>query len=187
MILKRALAVFIALILTSSIVIPSASAISGASRDEGSVETRAAISEESGEDEVFDERGWYIDPPPVDYDFSTIRVMLTTGETSRVEFDLATDFMVGNTLLHGTAGSPYLIKVTNTGSTVKLYNRADDSLIASGSRIELNRVSQNYELGRAKLTRCANSDITDFEYLGNFVFSVDSHDHVTVINVVPMA
>ena len=126
--------------------------------------------------------------PPITMDFSTIRVLITTGNTSYINLDLIGGYRLTNVsgVLSGTASSPYKIKVSVSGSNVKVYNRSTNALLTSGSTLELTRTAVSYTAGYATLTYSANSITLGKSYLGNFRFGVNS-GKVQMINTVPLA
>ncbi|MBO4385153.1 MAG: SpoIID/LytB domain-containing protein [Clostridia bacterium] len=128
-------------------------------------------------------------PPPTDYDFSTIRVLITIGSTSSIDVDLGTDYVLEgtNTTISGTMSSPVPVTISKTSSgKVKMTNRSTGAVIREASDIRLTRVDQNYELGMLKLVSCASDSTQGRMYLGNFRFFVKDST-LMMVNTVPMA
>lgn len=128
-------------------------------------------------------------PPPTDYDFSTIRVLITIGSTSSVDLDLGTEYVVEgtSTKLSGTMSSPYHVTVEKTSSgKVRLTNRSTGAVIREASDVKLTRVDQNYEKGMLTLVSCASSSTQGRMYLGDFRFLVKD-SALMMVNTVPMA
>lgn len=127
--------------------------------------------------------------PPIDYDFSTIRVRITIGSTSSIDLDLGTDYVVegANTTLSGTMTSPYPVTVAKTSDgKIKLTNRSTGTVIREATDVKLTRVDQNYEKGMLTLVSCASDSTQGRHYLGDFRFLVKD-SNLTMINTVPMA
>ena len=146
----------------------------------------------SGEEAVDAERDDIDEPtrkmPPVNYDFSSIRVLITIGSTSYINLDLNGSYTIpGHSgTLTGTESNPYKIKVARSSSTVTITNRTTGATLASGSSVELLRVTEDYTAGWAKLTYCAESDTLNRMYLGSFRFLV-KNSTLMMVNTVPMA
>lgn len=127
--------------------------------------------------------------PPTDYDFSTIRVLITIGSTSSIDLDLGTDYVVegANKTLSGTMASPYPVKVEKTSAgKIKLTNRTTGAVIREATDVKLKRVDQNYEKGMLTLVSCASSSTQGRMYLGDFRFLVKD-SAMMMVNTVPMA
>ncbi|MCR5809331.1 MAG: SpoIID/LytB domain-containing protein [Clostridiales bacterium] len=126
--------------------------------------------------------------PAVTEDFSTIRVLITTGGVSYVNLALCGEYYLpeNNILLSGSADTPINIKISASGSTVTITNVDTEELLASGEAVELLRVYNDYQAGYATLTHTTNQYTQGASYLGNFTFKADS-GKVKLINTVPMA
>lgn len=126
--------------------------------------------------------------PAVTSDFSTIRVLISTGGVSYVDFSLCASYYLPgtNVLLEGTEDSPVSIRVSGSGSTVTLKNKTTGDVLASGSSVELLRLYADYTMGYAELSHSSNSYTQNAKYLGSFKFMSDS-GKVKIINTVPMA
>ena len=130
------------------------------------------------------------DPPPVDYDFSTIRVLITTGNMTELWLDLYGQYHVSGsgTVYTGTASNPYLISIKRISSTtVQITNRTTDQVLATGSAVGITRLDQYYEAGYAKLTKSGSSKTLNRMYLGDIVFRVNSSGYLDMVNTVSMA
>ena len=179
-ILRKGAALLLAVMLLSACIPAGALALS---RTEVSDEERTEEAEGLRETEPETRR-----KPPLDYDFSTIRVLITIGSTNSIGLDLTTSYtLTGHSgTITGSTTSPYPISVTRSGSTITVTNRNSGSTLASGTDIYLTRVEQDYELGMAQLVSCASSSTQDRRYLGNFRFTV-LDGTFSMINIVPMA
>lgn len=124
--------------------------------------------------------------PSLDMDFSFIRVLISTGDSSKIELDLVGEYRIGTTALNGTESSPKLIRVSASSGGVKITDRSSGYEITSGTSVELIRLHDNYEAGYAQLTLSGNSDTQDRYYLGSFRFYAES-GHVRMINTVHLA
>lgn len=179
-----------AVFLIVSIPVTGAAALSASLRPDadGAARVRTGVSSETG-DPIRGIAG--IDdvkaPSPTE-DFTTIRVLISTGNTSYIHLDLGTSYYIpdANVTLTGTEASPRLIKVAVSDGGVKITDRSTGDVIASGETVELERVTIGYEAGVAKLTYCENSNTLDRMYLGDLRFSAAS-GKVRFINTVPMA
>ena len=125
--------------------------------------------------------------PAVTIDFSSIRILITLGNTTYIHLDLCCDYLLGDSaVISASVDSPRLIKVAVSSGTVTVTDRDSGEVLASGDQVTLKRLIQNYEAGWAQLTRCANEDTSMRYYLGDFLFYSDS-GYVRMVNTVPMA
>lgn len=126
--------------------------------------------------------------PPLDYDFSYIRVLITIGSTNTIGLDLNGSYTIDGVsgTFTGTEGSPYRLSVTKSGSSVEIKNRTTGTVLASGAKLKLKRTVENYEAGWVTLASCACSDTEGRMYFGDFTFDLDSGS-LRVVNRVPMA
>ncbi len=124
--------------------------------------------------------------PPLDSDFTFIRVLISTGGTTYVNLDLYGEYTIGQTVISGTLDTPVRIKVAVSGTGVKVTNRSTSEVYATGSSVMLNRVHPNWEAGWVQLTYCGNEDTLDRYYLGSFRFDNES-GAVRMINTVHLA
>jgi SpoIID/LytB domain protein len=124
--------------------------------------------------------------PPVDGDFSRIRVLISTNEGSYVNLDLGTYYTLSDgRKIGGTLDAPQKIKAAVSGGGVKLTDRTTGDVIMTGDSIFLSRVTERYEAGYATLSYSANSDTNGRMYLGSFRFMADE-GKIVMINDVPM-
>lgn len=125
--------------------------------------------------------------PPLTMDFSTIRVLITLGNTASIDLDLCCDYLLGDsTSVYASVDSPRLIEVAASGSMIRVSDRESGEILAEGETVDLRRFVQLYEAGWAQLTRCSNSDTLNRYYLGDFSFYAES-GYVRMVNTVPMA
>lgn len=124
--------------------------------------------------------------PPLDSDFTYIRVLISTGGTTYINLNLYGEYRIGQTSISGTLDVPVRIKAAVSGTGVKVTNRSTGEVYASGSFVELMRVNLNWEAGWAQLTYCGNEDTLDRYYLGSFRFDNESGS-VRMINTVHLA
>lgn len=181
-----------AVVSASSIIVPEFGA--GGSFDEECSAGRYAM--RGGSRSVY--RGVY--NQTADMDFSTIRVLISIakGESSVREITLK---LVGEyyfkeqmICLRDDTDDPYTLRIVNSGGYVTVYDYEGNEVI-SGESLELDRVYVSHTAGYATLhtdgyysNPSAGIYGTDGNnYLGNFVFSIDSKGHLQMVNIVPMA
>lgn len=173
--IRRWLTLLLALIMAASAALPAAGARLDLSKSQSPFREKAS-------DEYDPSKA-----PPMDMDFSRIRVLITTGTTSYVNIDLCTDYVInGGPVLGGTIDEPLSLRVKVTGTDVKLTVRSSGEELLTAAEITLTRVTERYEAGYLTLAYCASSTTTGFNYLGSFRFMANSGS-IVMINDLPMA
>ena len=130
------------------------------------------------------------DPPPLDTDFSTIRVLITTGSSTTLWLDLNGQYRIGSSsqVYSGTSSSPYPIAIVRYNSTeVIIKNRDTDDVLAYGSKLTITRINPLYQAGYAKLTKTGSPKTQDRMYLGHFTFYIGDDGYIAMVNTVPLA
>lgn len=130
------------------------------------------------------------DPPPVDTDFSTIRVLITTGSSTTLWLDLYGQYTISGAsgTFSSSSGTPYPLAIVRyNSSSVIVKNRVTDDIISYGPSVTVTRVNQLYEAGFAKLTKSGSSHTLDRMYLGDFTFRIGSDGYIAMVNTVPLA
>ncbi len=134
-----------------------------------------------------------------DMDFSIIRVLITLDTNDEqpkyaVRLVLHGEYYFKSEMycLNGNGLEGCCVIIRKEGALINAYNE-EGALIASGEKLELNRVYVSHEAGYATLY----SDISGysrstpanngFSYLGNFVFGTDGNGGLMVVNHVPLA
>ncbi len=130
------------------------------------------------------------DPPPLDTDFSFIRVLITTGSSTTLWLDLCSQYRISGSsqIYSGTVNSPYPIAIVRYNSTeVVIKNRNTNDVIAYGSDLRITRVDPLYPAGYAKLTKSGSPRTQDRMYLGDFDFRIGDDGYLAMINTVSLA
>lgn len=124
--------------------------------------------------------------PPLDSDFTRIRILISTKSGTYVDLDLGTYYTLPDgRVIGGTVASPQKIKVAVSSGSVKITDRTTGDVIITDSSVYLARVTERYEAGWATLSYSANSDTNGRMYLGSFRFMADG-SKIAMINDVPM-
>lgn len=123
--------------------------------------------------------------PSTSIDFTFIRVLISTGGSSRLDLGLRGEYYFEEGNEFGSADTSYPIRITKSGSTVKAVSLSTGETLAQGASIELKRVTVNYLAGYAELSYCGNSDTLGRKYLGDFTFSIED-GALYMVNTVPM-
>lgn len=123
-----------------------------------------------------------------DQDFSFMRVLITTGDTSYIEIDLygRYRFSDSTTLYGNTEGEAFPIRVSVSQGIVTVKDKTTGEVIKTGANLFLCRDEVHYDAGYAQLTYCASEKTLNRQYLGDFRFCAEG-SKVNMINVVPMA
>lgn len=124
--------------------------------------------------------------PSPNADFSYIRVLISTGETSYVDIDLGTMYRLnGGAAIGGTIEAPLSLRVKVSGSNVKLTVKATGEELYLGPLCSLTRLTERYEAGYLTLKYSANSKTKGLNYLGDFRFMANS-GYIAMINDISM-
>ena len=128
------------------------------------------------------------DPPPISTDFSTIRVLITTGSSTILWLDLCGQYTINGNRYSGSLNSPYPLAIVRYNTSyVAVKNRISGDVIAYGSSVSILRVDENYEAGYAMLSKSGSSSTLNRMYLGNFTFRIGADGYIAMVNTVPLA
>lgn len=124
--------------------------------------------------------------PPLDSDFTRIRVLISTEDGTYLNLDLGTLYeLPDGRVIGGTVASPQKIKAAVSSGGIKITDRTSGEVLITGSSVFLRRLTERYEAGWATLSYSPNSDTNGRMYLGSFRFMVND-GKLAMINDVPM-